>query len=175
MTRPEIILSPVLPNEVDVLRDMSIETFLDTYAWGNTRENMDNYLKASFGKERLTRELKDPNCLFFFARIKGDPVGYIKLNLAAVQTEFGDPESLEVERIYVLKSHQGKKIGKALIQKSMSVAKELGLNYVWLGVWEKNPRAIEFYKKNGFYEDGTHDFKLGTELQTDVIMKYMIS
>jgi ribosomal protein S18 acetylase RimI-like enzyme len=53
----------------------------------------------------------------------------------------------------------------------MQVAKDINATHVWLGVWEKNPKAIRFYKKNGFVEFDKHIFKLGTDEQTDIMMK----
>ena len=38
-------------------------------------------------------------------------------------------------------------------------------------VWEKNEKALKFYKKNGFYEIGTHTFVMGEDVQTDYIMR----
>jgi ribosomal protein S18 acetylase RimI-like enzyme len=51
------------------------------------------------------------------------------------------------------------------------IAKQNKVAYIWLGVWEKNERAINFYKKNGFVTFDTHIFKLGNEAQTDYMMK----
>lgn len=166
-----IVISEIALNELSILREISITTFLDTYGAVNTKENMDNYLEKSFSMDQLKQDLQNPLSLFYFARIDNTPVGYIKLNLAGAQTELNDPGSVEIERIYVLKSHQGKKIGRALIEKTLEVAAGRNLNHVWLGVWEKNPKAIEFYKKNGFVASETHTFYLGDDPQNDVIMK----
>jgi ribosomal protein S18 acetylase RimI-like enzyme len=45
---------------------------------------------------------------------------------------------------------------------------------VWLGVWEKNLRAISFYEKNGFIAFDQHIFQLGDDRQTDIMMKKLI-
>ena len=58
-----------------------------------------------------------------------------------------------------------------MYQKAFSIAKELQKKYIWLGVWEKNERALEFYKKNGFVAFDQHIFTLGTDVQTDILMK----
>ena len=65
----------------------------------------------------------------------------------------------------------GKKVGQLLYEKAMAIAGELAVNYVWLGVWEKNARAIRFYSKNGFEPFDKHIFKLGDDVQTDIMMK----
>ena len=102
-------------------------------------------------------------------------VGYLKINDAPAQSDINDPESMEVERIYVRKEHKGKGLGKVLMDYALQQAKEKKKNYVWLGVWEKNVDAIAFYKKMGFRETGRHSFRMGDELQSDLIMKKIIN
>ena len=87
------------------------------------------------------------------------------------QTELQDKDGLELERIYVLKNAQGHGYGKLLLQKAIEQAHESGLHYVWLGVWEKNPKAVTFYESNVFYKFDTHAFTLGTDEQTDFLMR----
>ena len=54
-------------------------------------------------------------------------------------------------------------------------AKQNKKKYVWLGVWEKNVNAIAFYEKMGFKQAGQHLFQIGNELQSDLIMKKIVS
>ncbi len=61
--------------------------------------------------------------------------------------------------------------GQLLLEKALEIAAENHINYIWLGVWEKNPRAIRFYEKNGFIQFDTHIFMVGNDPQTDVMMK----
>ena len=85
-----------------------------------------------------------------------------------------DNKALEIERIYVAKAFHGKKVGQILYEKAIHIAKQMNVAYVWLGVWEENPRAIHFYKKNGFVEFDKHIFRLGDDEQTDLMMKLEI-
>ena len=87
------------------------------------------------------------------------------------QTELKENIGLEIERIYVLKEFHGKNVGQILYDTAFEVAKRINAEYLWLGVWEHNPRAINFYKKNGFVEFDKHIFKLGDDEQTDIMMK----
>ena len=79
--------------------------------------------------------------------------------------------SLEIERIYVLESFQGKKIGQILFNKAVEITKNLNLHTIWLGVWEKNISAINFYLKNGFEKFDQHIFRLGDDEQIDYMMR----
>ena len=71
----------------------------------------------------------------------------------------------------MLEKYHGMKIGQALFDKALKIAQDRKSEYLWLGVWEHNQKAIKFYKKNGFIEFGKHIFKLGTEKQTDIMLK----
>ncbi len=103
--------------------------------------------------------------------LDGQIVGYIKLNYSSAQTEFQHENAVEVERIYVLADQQGKKMGNQLLDFAINTAIESNLQYIWLGVWDKNLNAIRFYERNGFKIFDSHPFTLGTDLQTDLLMK----
>jgi len=74
-----------------------------------------------------------------------------------------------------LKDFHGQGVGQLLHNKAVEIAKLKKVDYVWLGVWEENPRAINFYKKNGFVEFDKHIFTLGQDKQTDILMKLMLN
>ncbi|CAA7386751.1 GNAT family N-acetyltransferase [Chryseobacterium fistulae] len=158
-------------NDIDHLQKISKQTFAETFTLGNTEENLKNYLEQSFSYEKLTSELNDNNSEFYFAELNNEIIGYLKLNFGESQTEIKDNEALEIERIYVLKEFHGKKVAQSLYDKAIEAAYKIKANYVWLGVWEENPRAISFYSKNGFVEFDKHIFKLGEDEQTDIMMK----
>lgn len=153
------------------LQKIGKTTFAETFTEHNTKEDLDKYLEESFSNETLTAELTNPHSSFYFAEIEHNVVGYLKINFSASQTELKDNEALEIERIYVLQAFHGKKLGQALYEKAIQIAKEKKVQYLWLGVWEKNNKAIQFYKKNGFVQFDTHIFKLGNDEQTDIMMK----
>jgi ribosomal protein S18 acetylase RimI-like enzyme len=95
----------------------------------------------------------------------------MKLNFGEAQTEKQKENNLEIHRIYVLQRFHGKKIGQLLLDEVLKIAKQMEVNSVWLGVWEENHRAIQFYSKNGFIEFDKHIFTLGDDIQTDLLMQ----
>ncbi|MEC4048688.1 GNAT family N-acetyltransferase [Flavobacterium sp. SUN046] len=161
--------------DISQLQKIGKQTFYETFSENNTEENMKTYLEEGFSEEKLKTELNDENAEFYFAKINNDVIGYLKLNFGQSQTELKDDKALEIERIYVLKEFHGKKVGQILYDKAIEVAKQKKADYVWLGVWEENPRAINFYKKNGFVEFDKHIFKLGEDEQTDIMMKLKLT
>ncbi len=162
---------PIGPSEVAQLQAIGRQTFFETFAEHNTEENMKKYLEEGFSVEKLTHELQHPDARFYFAAVNGQVIGYLKLNFGAAQTELKDKNALEIERIYVKKAFHGQKVGQMLYEKAMQLARESAVQYVWLGVWENNQRALRFYEKNGFVAFGQHIFTLGNEAQTDIMMR----
>ena len=157
--------------EIEQLQKIAKQTFFETFAESNTQDNMQIYLTEGFTTEKLTSELTNQNSEFYFAEAKKEIIGYLKINFGAAQTELKDTKTLEIERIYVLKEFHGKGVGQLLYDKAIKIAKQKNVDYVWLGVWEENQRAIHFYKKNGFVAFDKHIFKLGNDEQTDIMMK----
>ena len=157
--------------DIGKLKEIGRLTFFETFSSDNSEENMNEYLKNGFSTEKLNNELSDPNAEFYFCELKGEVIGYLKVNSGQSQTELKDNKAFEIERIYVLKEFHGKKAGQLLYDKAIELAKSRRAEYVWLGVWEENPRAIRFYEKNGFVAFDKHIFKLGEDEQTDIKMK----
>lgn len=167
----KVSISRVTPDEIMKLQEISIQTFVDTFASYNTEEDMKQYLEKSFSLQQLTKELNTRGAEFYFARLDEQVIGYIKINTGNAQTELQDDHALEIERIYVLQAYHGKQVGQQLYESAIRIARERALEYVWLGVWEKNARALRFYEKNGFLPFDKHIFKLGNDVQTDIMVK----
>jgi ribosomal protein S18 acetylase RimI-like enzyme len=169
-----IEIKKVYLNDIKLLQNISRDTFFETFANYNSVQNMNKYLDESLSISKLEKEMKNENSEFYFASLNDEILGYLKVNFANAQTELKDGISLEIERIYVLKEFHGRNVGQSLYQKAIQIAKDHDLSYVWLGVWENNKRAIQFYLKNGFVEFDRHLFKLGNEEQIDVMMKLIL-
>lgn len=157
------------------LQTISKRTFFETFAAHNSAADLQKYLETSFSAAKLTRELNDLNSEFYLALLDNEVIGYLKINYGPAQTELKDKSSLEIERIYVLKDFHGKKVGQVLYTTALDIALRAKLKYIWLGVWEKNQRAISFYKKNGFVEFDKHIFRLGNSEQTDLLMRLTLT
>lgn len=166
------IIRKIELSELTGLRDISIATFLATYGTQNTEQDIQAYCESNFSLESLRTQLINPESFFYVLELDGQLAGYIKLNVGASQTETTLPMALEIERIYVVTDFQGRKLGQSLLLYSIDLARSFGLKTVWLGVWNKNVKAIEFYEKNGFIKFAEHDFILGADRQIDAMMKF---
>ena len=171
MTDNPITLQKVTTADVDHLLTISRDTFFYFFAPLNDANNMEAYAAKAFTTERTRAEIENPASQFYFALFNGIIAGYLKLNFGEAQSEFKDPDALEVERIYVSNEFHGKKIGQYLLNFAIQTAIDHHFKYVWLGVWEHNNKAIGFYEHHGFKVFGSHEFLLGNDLQNDLLMK----
>lgn len=166
-----VSIERVTPDSISQLQKISKQTFVETFSAVNAKEDMAKYLEEELSLEKLSAELNTNGSEFYFAMLNSRIIGYLKLNVGQAQTELKDDNALELERIYVLQEFIGQGVGKLLYQKAVQAAQQLSVDYIWLGVWEKNYRAISFYKMLGFVEFDKHIFRLGNDKQIDIMMK----
>ena len=150
---------------------LSRQTFYDTFAEVNTKEDMDKFMNGVFSMDTLIKETTDPQHIFLTAFMEDQLMGYAKLTHSANPPELGDAAAIEISRIYVDKKSIGHGVGKLLMEQCIALGKEKNKQIIWLGVWEHNERAKVFYTKFGFEKFGEHDFVLGDDVQTDWLMK----
>jgi diamine N-acetyltransferase len=96
-------------SDIAELQAICITTFTETFSSVNTPENIASYLNKAFSTQNLLTQIQNQNSNFYFAKINSEIVGYIKVNFGDTQTEMNEVNGMELERIYVLKAHQGKK------------------------------------------------------------------
>jgi ribosomal protein S18 acetylase RimI-like enzyme len=159
------------PADASALAALKAETFTETYAADNDPAELAAHVARSFGADTVADELADPRCRTYWLVDGERPVGYVKLNVGDAQTVDGLADGLEVEQLYVRSGHQGQGLGALLLARAVMTARELGLAFVWLGVWERNQRAIDVYQHIGFRRFSEHTFVLGGEPQRDVLMR----
>ncbi len=151
---------------------MSKSTFVDAFEAENDPEDFRAYLDFAFNKAKLTEELENPNSSFYFAYHDNELVGYFKLNVDGAQSDLMGEDSIELERIYVISEFQGKGAGKNMLQFVKQLAFKTVKSFLWLGVWEHNKDAINFYEQEGFSKFGMHPYYIGKDKQMDWLMRF---
>ena len=166
----EITIREATPADAVLIADVSRQTFYDTFAADNTKEDMDKFLNEQFTRGKLILEVGAPGHIFLLAFAGEEVAGYVKLREGKHPAGLGSQNALEIARLYATSAMIGKGVGSKLMQASIDEAIKLGKDSVWLCVWEKNQRAIEFYTRWGFEKCGDTDFVLGNDVQQDWIM-----
>jgi len=158
--------------DAELIADLSRRTFYETFAPHNTPENMEQFLQTQFSREVLIRQVGAPRNTFVLARLNDQPVGYARLYEATeLPRGIAGTNSIEIARLYAEQQVIGKGIGKALMHACLDVARQKEKEWIWLGVWEHNHRAIAFYEKMGFGIFDRHIFLLGQDVQYDWWMR----
>lgn len=152
------------------LADMGARLFRETFASDNRPEDLEQYLGTAFGEAIQRAEIADPAFDTLIAEIDGDAAAYAQLRTMSPPAPIEAPGSIELRRFYVDRAHHGRGVAKDLMDAVERVAAARDATAIWLGVWERNPRAIAFYRKCGFLDVGSQVFVLGSDPQTDRIM-----
>ncbi|WP_210123345.1 MULTISPECIES: GNAT family N-acetyltransferase [unclassified Staphylococcus] len=162
----------VKQSEEHRLREICITTFKHTFKEGGyTQEDFETYFKQAYNVETLQDELNNKHSFTYFYLSNNEIVGYFKLNIDDAQTEAMGESYLEIQRIYFLPQSQGGGKGKNVFDFAIKKARELYKTKIWLGVWEYNEKALNFYKKQGLRITGSHEFHTGNVVDTDLIME----
>lgn len=169
----EISIRPATIDDAKALTDLAYTTFWDAFAHHpkNAPEDLNHYMRQAFSLEQISAELEDDKSIFLIAEIEGEPAGYAKIIIGAIEDGITAERPIELNRLYSHQQFLGKGIGQALMDACFERAKADGYDVMWLGVWEFNPRAQRFYEKNGFRVVGSHVFQLGEDPQTDLLMQ----
>ena len=153
------------------LADLKAATFSEAFAAANDPAELAAHLARTFAVDAIPAQLLDPRCDTTWVLDDGTPVGYLKVNRGTAQTVPGLSDGLEVEQLYVLAGHHGQGLGGRLLDLAADKARQNGLSYLWLGVWEHNTRAISLYRHRGFETFDEHAFMFGEEEQRDLLMR----
>ncbi len=166
-----IEIRPIKSGEISLLRQMAIETQLDTFGKLNTPENMEAFIQKTFNLDQLKKEFQEAGSIYYIAWDGEEPAGFLRLRTNPETDEHLGNNTIELQRIYVLKKFLGRKIGFQLMQTALAYARKNKFEWIWLGVWERNPKAYAFYKRLGFERFSEHIFWMGPEPQTDWLLK----
>jgi ribosomal protein S18 acetylase RimI-like enzyme len=162
------------PKDIPALRELAIRIYMDTFSASNTPENMEAFINTDYTIDAFQKEFNEKDSRYFFAEDSGIPMGYLRLRKNNEAEKYLGKNTIELHRIYVDQRYQGKKVGAILMQQALEIAKQLRVDWLWLGVWEHNPKAQKFYQQWGFERFGEHVFQMGEEAQTDWLLKKKI-
>lgn len=171
MLKDYIEIKNAVPTDALPLAYVGRITFIESWSHQYTAEDMKLYTEEEFDQNKLEKDLHDKVNTFFLAFMNGKVAGYAKLRRDRDREELNGAGAIEIERIYALKEFQHKKIGYLLMTRCIEAAVAEKFEWMWLGVNERNEKAIRFYKQFGFEVFGKKSFKLGNEIDEDLVMK----
>jgi ribosomal protein S18 acetylase RimI-like enzyme len=164
------VIRPAGAGDAEALAELAERTFRETFTVGNEPAQMALHCAASFGPGIQAREIEDPGWVTIVADEDGELIGFAQLRLGSPKACVAAECPAELYRLYVAGRWHGRGVAQQILNEVMVTAARAGSDRIWLGVWERNPRALAFYRKHGFEVVGDHVFRFGTECQTDLIM-----
>ena len=156
-----------------LLAEIGGSTFYETFRADNTEEDMQAYIAKTYNLKQVIANLNEPNIHYYVAYGLNQNLGYIKL-IENIKAEGLSGKVMELEKIYVRKEAHGSLVASVLMQQAIDLAKEKGNDYLFLGVWQENERALAFYKKFGFDIFNTRTFKLGERICEDFLLRKVL-
>lgn len=166
-----IKITPCKAEQLNLLRNISLQTYRDTFAESNSEALIEQYFRDALTPEKLLQEFNTVGTNFYFISLNDNIAGFLKTNTDDAQNDDVDKNALEIERLYVCKNYLRNGLGQRLIAFACELAQQKGKSCVWLGVWEGNVSALAFYKAQHFHQIGEHPFDMGGDIQTDLLLK----
>jgi ribosomal protein S18 acetylase RimI-like enzyme len=158
------------PADAAAVAALAERTFRRTFEADNTPADMDEHCRRAYSAEIQAAELSNPEIVtLVYEADDGTLIAYAQLRSGA-PPEVTGPSPIELWRFYVDSTQHGRGVAQALMTSVVAAADRKGARTLWLGVWERNPRAQAFYRKSGFVDVGAHDFIVGQDVQTDRLM-----
>ncbi|MBN2853607.1 MAG: GNAT family N-acetyltransferase [Clostridia bacterium] len=158
-------------NDIEKLKQIGIKTFYETYAESIEKSNIEVYINQEFDDRELQRQIESTHTFYYLAYSQGEIIGYMKINDTPGQTILKDPDSLEIEKLYLLHSHQGCDYGNHLLKRATDIAAKMGKKYLWLRVMECNKEALGFFEKQSFKIVSTNSFFMGYSEKRNFMMR----
>jgi ribosomal protein S18 acetylase RimI-like enzyme len=169
-----ITVRPGVANDAAALAELAAATFRDAFGADNDPADLALHLARAYGVAQQAAELAHPAITTLVASVDGALTGYAQLRLSRSPACITATRPLELWRFYVERAWHGRGVAQQLMTAAITAARGRGAASLWLGVWERNPRAQAFYKKSGFLDVGTHTFYVGTDAQTDRVMEFIL-
>ncbi|HEX6339100.1 MAG TPA: GNAT family N-acetyltransferase [Jiangellaceae bacterium] len=170
MVAPKVTIRSATEHDVAALVDLGARTFRDTYGHANDPAELAAHIAENYNQPAISGALRDPSVTYVVAEEAGRIIGFAKLVVGSTEDGIVAARPAELNQLYIDSGEHGRGLGRALLDACAEHARGADCDVLWLGVWEKNPRAIRFYERLGYRKVGTHAFRFGSELQTDLLM-----
>ena len=145
-------------------------TFEEAFAANNNPDHLQAHLVATYGPTQQAAELADPSVVTILARLGQELVAYAQVRQSSPPPCVDHAAPVELHRFYLDSRVHGTGLASRLMRAVHRASEELQGKHIWLGVWEQNPRAIAFYKRELFVDVGTTYFMVGPDKQTDRVL-----
>jgi ribosomal protein S18 acetylase RimI-like enzyme len=152
---------------------LGARVFATSFGHSVPAHELQAYLDSAYSLDAIAEDLTNPlkDTIVAVDPTNGDLLGFVLVTRGSSEPCVSHLEdTIELQRIYVDSAAHGMGIGGLLSRAADELARQKGFRNMWLGVWEENHNAHKAYERWGYRQVGTHDFAIGTVVQTDYIM-----
>jgi ribosomal protein S18 acetylase RimI-like enzyme len=155
-------------DDAAALARFAAQVFTDTYRDLDDAKDIADYCAEHFQPAVLAEVITDPACTTFLAHVGEQLAGYAIVRDKAPPPFVPGPAA-QLWRLYLDQRFIGQQLGARLMQQAQAEARRRGAATMWLGVYDRNVRAVEFYRRFGFAQVGVSEFLFGGVLYADPI------
>jgi len=166
----EIVIRRASAADAAALASLAARTFEETFAADNRPEDMAAHRATAYGIPQQSAEIADPRMATIVAVTDARLVAYAQVRRVPPPSCVTHPSAVELQRFYVERAMHGTGLARDLMGAALDAVRSFGGRHVWLGVWERNARAIAFYAKCGFVDVGSKIYMVGPDAQVDRVM-----
>lgn len=157
-------------DDVATLSAIGHASFRAAYENWSEPDDLVAHLEDFFSEVAIQAAMGIQGCCYLLALNGDEAVGFTKIREGRQPDDIPAARALELHQVYVMPDQQRFGIGGRLIDAATRYAQEQSAEGVWLTVWEDAPWAVNCYRKYGFEQVGTMDFKLGQAIYNDLLM-----
>ena len=158
------------PHDAPALACLAERIFRDTFTAGNNPADMELHCSKNFGPDIQLREIKNPDLVTILGESDGELIAFAQVQLHSAIECVSAKRPSELCRLYVSHRWHGRGIAHEVMKEVLATVRLAASDHIWLGVWERNERALAFYRKFGFEVVGDHTFQFGNDPQRDLVM-----
>jgi ribosomal protein S18 acetylase RimI-like enzyme len=156
-------------SDASSLAAISMEVWIGTYLRKGVNGFFADYALSEFATSKLEAIIASDSERIIVSENEDGIDGFIRLGLDSPAPVSQYPGA-EIKTLYVQPRHQGKGIGKGLLNEAVTQGAALGIDAVWLTVNSENTSAIDFYRANGFQRVGTTHFRIADMAYLNEVM-----
>ena len=178
MATSPLHLRDAAPEDAPALGELKLatfrETFLEGFGIGYPPDDLALFEAQTYGPARIASELADPLHRTWVIDAANGPAGRLMGYAHVGPCKLPHPDvgegHLELYQLYLRREAQGSGLGRRLLDQALDHMRPRG-HPIWLGVWSGNERALAVYAARGFKVVGEYQFRVGTWLDDEFIMR----
>ena len=164
-----LAIRPAVPEDAPRLAAFAAQAFSHTYRGLDDPQEIADYVAEHFQPAVMAAVIADPACTTLLAWLGEQLAGYAIVKAAPVPACVTGPDPVWLWRLYLGEGFIGQGLGARLMRAVHAEARRRDKATLWLSVYDRNVRAVEFYERFGFAKVGGKEFLFGGRIYVDPI------